>query len=490
MRLRSLLISLLCTATALLTPVAAEAAEAPSHPVLFEVRTFPPPFGTDFLEGPCGIAVDPSGKLYVSDYYHDRVVTFNAGGTYQSSFKEVDPLDGPCGLAVDPAGDLFVNAYHRSVLRFPAPWSSATATLLDAGNSPTTAPPIRPTGVARDPSSGRIYVDDRTYITAYEPSGTPVEVGGQPLRIGEDESADYYGLAASGYPGTAGLLYVADAATGQVDVFDPANPAAPVHEISGEGAPQGGFDYLVDAALAVDDTTGHLFVLDNFQGPLFEHPEAALYEFNSEGDFRGRILNHELMSGEPSGLAVAPPGAPTAGDLYVTSGNTERAKLFGLGPTGPAKMLRVALTGAGGGTVTSQPAGIRCGAACGAEFNEGASVTLTATPASGSSFAGWGGACSGTAACTVVMSSDREVTAEFDPAPAQSPAANQPPAPDASAAIGPAGFASPAGASAVLPEGSLPLASPDRIAGALGRRDHRRMQPKHRFRRHRRHRRH
>lgn len=435
MRLRSLLAGSLCAGAALLSPAAA-AAEAPSHLPLFEVKMFPAPGGTDFLEGPCGIAVDSSGRIYVSDYYHDRVVAFSSGGSYQSSLKEVEPLDGPCGLAVDPAGDLFLNAYHRSVLRFPAPWSTATATLLDAGNAPATAPAIRPTGVARDPATGRIYVDDRTYIAAYEPSGAPVEVGGQPLRIGEDENADYYGLAASGYPGTAGFLYVADAATDTIKVFDPATSTST--EISGEGTPQGGFDYLVDAALAVDATNGHLFVVDNFQGPFYEHPEAALYEFNSEGDFRGRILNHELMAGEPSGLAVSPAEAPTAGDLYVTSGNSERAKLFGLGPTGPARTLRVALTGAGEGTVASQPAGIRCGGACTAEFNEGASVTLTATPRPGSAFAGWsvtGSApCPGTDPCTVSLAANVEVVAEFGPAPVGASEAGALPAAEASAA--------------------------------------------------------
>jgi hypothetical protein len=43
-----------------------------------------------------------------------------------------------------------------------------------------------------------------------------------------------------------------------------------------------------------------------------------------------------------------------------------------------------------------------------------APVTLTETPASGSTFAGWGGECTGTAStCSVDMTSDRAVTATF-----------------------------------------------------------------------------
>jgi beta-lactam-binding protein with PASTA domain len=41
-------------------------------------------------------------------------------------------------------------------------------------------------------------------------------------------------------------------------------------------------------------------------------------------------------------------------------------------------------------------------------------VTLAASPASGSSFTGWTGACSGTGTCTVTMDAAKSVTATFD----------------------------------------------------------------------------
>ncbi len=79
--------------------------------------------------------------------------------------------------------------------------------------------------------------------------------------------------------------------------------------------------------------------------------------------------------------------------------------------------LTVTKAGTGSGTVTSSPAGIDCGATCSAEFTEGTMVTLTATPAAGSTFTGWSGACSGTGTCTVTMDQDRAVTATFALAP-------------------------------------------------------------------------
>jgi List-Bact-rpt repeat protein/copper binding plastocyanin/azurin family protein len=75
--------------------------------------------------------------------------------------------------------------------------------------------------------------------------------------------------------------------------------------------------------------------------------------------------------------------------------------------------LAVAKQGDGSGSVTSDPGGIDCGSTCSATFAKNASVTLTATPATGSTFSGWGGDCSGTSTCSLTMSDDRSVTATF-----------------------------------------------------------------------------
>jgi phospholipase C len=76
--------------------------------------------------------------------------------------------------------------------------------------------------------------------------------------------------------------------------------------------------------------------------------------------------------------------------------------------------LTITDAGTGAGTVTSGPTGISCGSMCSASFSKGASVKLTAAPASGSKFASWSGACSGTATtCTVALSAAKAVTATF-----------------------------------------------------------------------------
>ncbi len=70
----------------------------------------------------------------------------------------------------------------------------------------------------------------------------------------------------------------------------------------------------------------------------------------------------------------------------------------------------------GSGAVTSLPSGINCTTACTADFIDGTSVVLTATPAAGHQFSGWAGSCSGTSTtCVIAMNQDRTIAASFTP---------------------------------------------------------------------------
>ncbi len=81
--------------------------------------------------------------------------------------------------------------------------------------------------------------------------------------------------------------------------------------------------------------------------------------------------------------------------------------------------LNVGKAGTGKGAVGSNPGGINCDANCAGIagwFLSGTQVTLAATADSGSTFAGWSGACSGTGTCTVDMYAAQSVTATFNTA--------------------------------------------------------------------------
>jgi uncharacterized repeat protein (TIGR03803 family) len=102
-----------------------------------------------------------------------------------------------------------------------------------------------------------------------------------------------------------------------------------------------------------------------------------------------------------------------AGTLYGTTdwGGT------GISPYGVVFSLNagnsLTVSETGSGRVTSLPAGIDCPGTCAASFAPGTQVTLTASATSGSIFTGWGGACSGSASCTVTMNMSQNVTATF-----------------------------------------------------------------------------
>jgi len=73
----------------------------------------------------------------------------------------------------------------------------------------------------------------------------------------------------------------------------------------------------------------------------------------------------------------------------------------------------------GHGTVTATPDGVdrtlNCGANCSAKFIPGTTVTLTATPAPGTTFVRWTNGCvSSTPTCTVVINKDTRAQANFE----------------------------------------------------------------------------
>jgi hypothetical protein len=347
-------------------------------------------------EDACGVGLF-GGGMYVSDYYHDAVVLPSG---------KLSPAGGPCKLDFDSGGDLYVNEWHRAVVKYSSSeLLPGTGTVIDED---------QPTGDAVARSSGNVFVAHRTYVAEYNAAGAPLAT------IGAGHLTAAYGVAVSEFPATAGYLYVPDAATHTVKIFNPASSLTePIGKIDGSATPQSGFRYLVDAEVVVDNNPtspsyGHVYVLDAIGHGLSEHPEAVLDEFNAAGAYRGQITG--FSDAEPSGVAIE----AATGNVFVSSGNSEGSAVFKYGPTSAARGLQVTKTGSGGGTVTSSPAGIACGSSCAAEYNEGQTVTFFAAPDAHSAFAGWtvtgSGAepCPGLGSCTVLFSANRQVSANFE----------------------------------------------------------------------------
>jgi uncharacterized repeat protein (TIGR01451 family) len=128
-------------------------------------------------------------------------------------------------------------------------------------------------------------------------------------------------------------------------------------------------------------------------------------------------------------------GLSTNGDITDTGGNGINVTVYAQAglppPPPPGETLTLTELGLGSGYVTdNREGGIYCtltngtqGGTCSASYPTETLVTLTATPASGSTFGGWGGACAsfGTLpTCTLTMNSAQNASASFNtPGPTQ-----------------------------------------------------------------------
>ena len=184
-------------------------------------------------------------------------------------------------------------------------------------------------------------------------------------------------------------------------------------------APNAGVDH---------DLATHTVIKLNTAGPL-ELSLSAAVDFEAGGGvwLDGNFVTGTFGSGVGSLFATLNLGAgPHTIELLGFEGccdfgaaAPQLAFNYGLGwvqvtaPPPPQQRLTVT-TGADGGRVTSQPAGIDCGTLCVADFAAGTQVTLTVAVNPGYYFSGWnGGGCSGTDTCVVRMNSAQYVTANF-----------------------------------------------------------------------------
>ena len=166
----------------------------------------------------------------------------------------------------------------------------------------------------------------------------------------------------------------------------------------------------------------------------------TLENLDTGGNLRGTVV---CDTGSALSLTALPDAAVTANQSTTLSGYNPSAlgctgtpvlaitnqSQTAANPTGAQSVTqdyRVSTSGApvvqhqltvslsGTGTVTSSPSGITCGADCTQLYDQGTTVTLTATPDAGWGFTGWSGeGCSGTGTCQVTMSQARSVTATF-----------------------------------------------------------------------------
>ena len=138
---------------------------------------------------------------------------------------------------------------------------------------------------------------------------------------------------------------------------------------------------------------------------------------NGVDDFH-RVAVHEL--GHALGLAHEDSGVSTIMNSFVDNDTIPQADdkngvaaIYGAAAE-VYFTLSISKAGTGIGTITSSPVGINCGTDCSESYTSGTTVTLTATPQSGSTFAGWSNACTNSSGtCQVILTAAKGVTATF-----------------------------------------------------------------------------
>jgi Divergent InlB B-repeat domain len=416
-----------------------------------------------FPEEACGIGVDYAGHVWLSMYNvgaRELKLTPPNQGEQIGEPLPLGPQDGR--IAFDSANDFLQMAFSGGEITKYEPNGAKLPTKYIGTESQR--------DVTVDRVTGRVYSATEEGAWAWDGSGTTVP--GSPFGSGSNKGVAVNAKGHKLYLSAAGevaifeiplerILTVSTTGPGRGSIFCDGGPCGSSYnkdqEITLSAGPQPGSFFAgwkVDGNPATCPGVGSCtFKLeaDSTVEADFEQVQHTL-SVNAEGTGSGTVAIEpfgiacetlcvdEYPEGEYIVLMASPhahsrfvgwsdacSGTATYCEIESLDGDTEVTANFG-----PAQQpLSLSMSGSGSGTVScdtgSGPE------ACAAEYPDGTSLTLSASAAVDSSFAGWGGACSGSGTCELTFDGPKSVEAIFDRKPAipatQPPAANPTPTP-------------------------------------------------------------
>jgi hypothetical protein len=285
---------------------------------------------------PCGTATDRHGYIYVATsapivggFGAGRIDVFDPAGNY---LTHIPNGEGPCGLAVDSAGNVYVfqEETHTVEVFAPAAFPPLIGTTYAQGAAPIASPAQG--GVAVDPLDDHAYVSMQGFVAEYDSAANGSAllddtIGKGPLdgrgpvadAVGVDVCASSDDIYVTSSPQTP---YEPDKA--RVYVLSGETGHAVKHVIDGSNTPEGGFAFTFGRGhLAVDQANCDVYVADVWGA------HEAVHQFDSEGNFIGQI-KHNLKQAFPfddvavDGQAPGQVGydSPNEGYVFVTSANS------------------------------------------------------------------------------------------------------------------------------------------------------------------------
>ena len=294
------------------------------------------------------------------------------------------------------------------------------------------------------PASAQAATDITTGLVARYPfNGNANDVSGNGhdgTVNGATLSTDRFGNANGAYSFDGASNTISLANTSQYNLAEPFTVSAwAKYGAGGEGilvgkhvcATPGGFALALDAAsnpffmfssfivspTAYNDNNWH-----NFTG-IYDGSTATLYV---DGNPVAYLSSPTAINTNTNVIIGNVSGDPNRGCAYF-NGSIDDVRLYNralsttevqalYNEANPVTTYTLSLTksGTGTGTVSPNTGTITWASNSGsATFTSGTSVTLTATPNSGSTFSGWSGACSGTGSCQITMDAAKNVSAIF-----------------------------------------------------------------------------
>jgi hypothetical protein len=325
---------------------------------------------------PCGVAVDPAGNLWLSNYEE---------GEHLKGLQEINPADGSEITAIPGAGEGGQLDFDSKSDFISLHWNQGLRKLSPAGEFLINyvGGPGQYASAAVDRASDRVYaILDAGGAVAWTNSGEFLTGGVVTAEPFGPEQSSQIGIAADAkhHP-----LFISTT-TGKVYAFDIAEPHL---NASATGSGSG-----VIACKGEPCKTSY-----------YDGKEVELGATAHEGShFTGWTVN-----GNPATCGTTNPC-----NLKLTADTTVEAGFAG-------EEHELTVTTAGSGEVHSSPAGISCGATCKATFPAEEFISLTATPAAHNHLVGWkvnGSAnpeCLASGACQITLSEDTTVEATFAP---------------------------------------------------------------------------